>query len=116
MSDVLADFLLARIAEDEESAEREQVPVRNYGDGGWRTVPGRLKPGDRRLLAECEAKRQRIDAYRSAIVDERMWSRRPDSTAYHQAVARVSAWTFALATDARTYADHEDYQESWRPA
>lgn len=121
---VLAEFLLARITEDEaaaiqcraydiESAAEDMAPRSVIVEPIFARYVDHFDP--RRFLAECDAKRHIVDAYKAAVMDESLWRRRPESVAYQQAVARVSAWTYALTELARTYADHPDYREGWKP-
>lgn len=111
----LTEFLLARIAEDEEAAHGAAAAMQsNYGTGSWDVRPdGRLGLGGglslgvgpvaphvarhdpARVLAECEAKRR--------IVEE-VLPIHPDYDPLY--VQRLLALP---------YADHPDYQEAWRP-
>ncbi len=101
MSDI-ADFLLARIADDEKVAE---AAIGTGYDLGYRLAVDEVE-GHRsgvhidpdRVLAECEAKRR--------IVEE--WGR----------VERLGTNGFGpgvLRHLASVYADHPDYREEWRP-
>jgi hypothetical protein len=88
----LTDFLLARIAEDEEW-------LREYGEmrNGW--VPGPRPVDDcRRLLAECEAKRQILRDF-ELFAPPHGWFRHAMRTLGHLALP---------------YADHPEYREEWR--
>jgi hypothetical protein len=92
----LADFLTARIAEDEERA-------RGWGDT-WASEGGVidlvLTPGPARVLAECEAKRR--------ILTDPQPEYREDYHGWHitkQAMLRYIA---------QPYADHPDFREEWR--
>lgn len=88
----LADFLLARIAEDEAMARADlalrfvpSLEPRIMGTGG--------EPTDRaRVLAECEAKRRIVEW------DEVQLEEHP-----------------VLRFLALPYADHPDYREEWKP-
>lgn len=89
----LTDFLLARIAEDEER------------ESSWERVDRRLRLADnrahwsrKRRLAECEAKRRIVG--RCSAVDYAM----PSTHLAHGILAEL-----ALA-----YADHPDFREEWR--
>ena len=115
----LAEFLLARIAEDEAAArvvmrpdERhpwgdrtlspvpvERIPneVRGYLGSSWGEHFARHDPA--RVLAECEAKRRVV-----AWVKQWPWRAEPPSS--------VDGLLPLLALP---YADHPDYDESWRP-
>jgi hypothetical protein len=127
MSD-LAEFLLARIAEDEEAARRAgseswlhrslmRHPTSRqsvYAEGreiaevehadGWHIA--RHDPA--RVLAECEAKRR--------IVGHLMRCLQPDepdiSPQYDDGY--IDALDFALKLLALPYADHPDYDPAWR--
>lgn len=83
----LTDFLLARIAEDE---MRARLAARQ----DWM---------DRRLLAECEAKRRIVG--RHDVVD----------AAGGCAFCGEPAPCEHLRILASVYADHRDYDERWRP-
>ena len=87
----LAEFLLARIAEDEERFGEYPAPhiegcPHEPCDCG---IPARV-------LAECEAKRRIVDYATNQHTSG------PD-------------WDLAVAFLALPYADHEDFDESWRP-
>jgi hypothetical protein len=79
----LAEFLLARIAEDEA-----------------------------RVLAECEAKRNLItySAFMLRAWEDKPNGAYPDMTRRERHAARLT-----LETLAAVYADHPDYDETWRP-
>ena len=103
----LAGFLLARIEEDEASARRVQVPIppdRDPITGEWKTVPGAHKPGDRRLLAECEAKRAIVKQYRELLEQEQR---------FHEDMGGGEL-ALALQHLAAVYASHEQFREEWR--
>lgn len=85
----LADFLLARIAEDEADARRD------FGDD---TSPGTWTTW---VLAQCEAKRRIVEAYLYLTSDPEL---------------RGQAWTFALRLLALPYSDHPDFQQEWKPS
>ncbi len=126
----IADFLLARIAEDEAVAH-EAAGIR----GRTRFVPGRepevpdlslwanddvlggatVSIGPERVLSECEAKRRLVELH------EDNWSDIPE-------MALESCTTCGLPGEydvpwpcptiralAAVYADHPDYDEAWRP-
>ena len=93
MTDGLAEFLLARIAEDERVA---QLSI-SHGTGGFPTAywqrlwngPGNYPVmAAQRLLAECDAKRRIIRTFTGGGI---------------------------LRLLALPYADHEDYHDKWRP-
>ncbi len=83
----LAQFLLARIAEDEMVAKEVPGPPDETGLSWWGKY-GHLSVSPDRVLTECEAKRRII-----------------------------TNWGFpgALRALALPYADHPDYREEWRP-
>lgn len=96
MSDDLAEFLLARIAEDEQLARMatpgswhavEMYPDCHYIEARWDPV---------RVLAECKAKRLVIDVCQ-------------DRSAIHWGLA---SWLLSLL--ALPYADHPDYRQKWQ--
>lgn len=96
----LADFLLARIAEDESEANY----LRNVGVQGaqFGSVNGSLAHLIDRALAECEAKRQVVQHCQEA--------------AKVMSDDRTAEW---LGDDvvlflAQPYAEHEDFREEWR--
>lgn len=87
----LTDFLLGRIADDEDFAWAD---LRDYGPEG--DDPTNLMAPSR-WLAECEAKRR--------IVQEHEWSYRD---------VAESGLKSALRILASVYADHPDYREEWK--
>lgn len=89
----LTEFLLARIAEDEESASTVHVfdCVLDHIDG--RDGCSCVIPA--RVLAECEAKRRILEELETAKVRERV--------ALHRVMRHLAA----------VYADHPDYDEAW---
>ena len=90
----LTDFLLARIAEDEATARYELGDLMADRPDVYSALGG-ADPA--RVLAECEAKRRIVDA---ACLD--VWEGHPLSDSALMALAAV-------------YADHPDFDESWRP-
>jgi hypothetical protein len=123
----LAEFLLARIAEDQAVADSADGPDGIYPDTWW-GQPGNKWADDRpvplqdanhiarhdpaRVLAECEAKRdiveafQRIETLASAALDIDQF-RRLD------AARREMRWVVRRLTV--PYMWHPDYREEWRP-
>lgn len=112
----LADFLLARIAEDEDVARRsieddtrmtaEAGPIENPGPAyvteqasvGMEYLVG-VRPA--RVLAECEAKRQVVTQaahYTDVLYD-------PAAQVYRQVLRAL----------ALPYAGHPDYRPQWAP-
>lgn len=107
----LTDFLLARIAEDEERITRLRIlTAEDRGETytGW--------AGHDRVLAECEAKRQ-------IVGDHTLWpgwfgNRATCGRCYDgdDVYSEDSAYPcLTLRALATVYADHPDYDEAWRP-
>lgn len=107
MSD-LAEFLLARIAEDQALA-RESTGVEDSSGGAvaWAKTDERwlLEIDPARLLTECEAKRQIIERARMA------WDN-SDCTECNEAGYLADDLLKLLALP---YAGHPDYRDDWRP-
>ena len=112
----LAEFLLARIDEDEADA-REELPM-PFVDSDfcltWRPA---------RVLAECEAKRRIVEQYefhRDQVVAYRnpRWKdamNEDDKQRWRQAEARHRVAEDFARLLALPYADHPDYRDEWRP-
>jgi hypothetical protein len=111
----LADFLLARIAEDEAVARAvpEVEPKSSHSIFTSLHEPtGTVEISPARVLAECEAKRRAIEAaWQDQLEIEGEWgasrpieqmSAEDDNPAVIEALAAV-------------YADHPDYRDEWRP-
>lgn len=96
----LADFLLARIDEDERQTRATCRAVAE--DEAWRDDPPTGEPSPR-IVAEWDAKRQLI-----------AWLQRLDDRATDNNWWTIET-TEALAILALPYADHPDYREEWRP-
>jgi hypothetical protein len=115
----LVDFLLARIAKDEDlarSVQQRHAFLEPYAPA----VPGLgLEWDDHmvyapplRVLAECEAKRQIVEAHRWEEFDDG-----DGSVPYYTDCddCRQSPPCRTLRLLALPYADHPDYREEWRP-
>jgi hypothetical protein len=112
----LSEFLLARIAEDEEWA-RDLWERPHFGS--CNTQGDQSSLGDEcdcglpaRVLAECEAKRRIVAHYlgsRGALAKLTDPLRRLLGEAINESHAD------ALKPLALPYTDHPDYDESWRP-
>lgn len=133
----LTSFLLARIAEDEAMARAAIDPHETDNAGHWEFVeypyeggsphprgtldagtsgydPGlpwsdlvnRFDPA--RVLAECEAKRELVAGWSAFLDGAPKWAETEMPSLLE--MARRS-----LAILALPYADHADYDESWRP-
>lgn len=90
----LADFLLARIAEDEAAAGLAQ--------------PGRHRWSRDRILAECEARRRIVEEFAQVHADYQV-ARTP--TLEGQRFGLLKAVAFL----ALPYASHPNYREEWKP-
>lgn len=112
----LVDFLLARIAEDEAAAST-MVPVADgkmqalgngyYDPDHW--TGGVLADPDR-VLAECQAKRRIL-----ALHDGGTDSRRGRFVIQTACSCGDLPPCRTLAALAMPYADHPDYDDTWRP-
>ena len=122
----LTEFLLERIAEDEESLPCENCgrPVEPDGpreDGDFGHVAAALRADDpeaqefwadpcpspeptRRALAECEAKRRIVEECQR-ILGVKWWE-------YEDAPGLADS---VLSSLALPYAGHPDYRDEWRP-
>ncbi len=91
----LSEFLLARIAEDEEN---------------WRDWLREESPGPwAQLLAECEAKRHLVELFVSADTHAKRHLDVP------MLALTAGAYESALRVLSRPYADHPDFRPEWRP-
>lgn len=99
----LSEFLLARIAEDEEAQRSES---------GWGRcdAPESYHWGPARVLAECEAKRRIVED----AIHQRQWID-SDPGAGDGGKGRLYCYDDVVAILALPYADHPDYDESWKP-
>lgn len=139
----LAEFLLARIAEDEAVARWAQADAwdETAGIHGFEDPwPSHLAFAEHltpaRVLAECEAKRQIVEMHKSwpVLVEGPPKFEPVDNSDFNSFTMRASqqmAWTTEQAyrdhfgTEPPTgpvlrflalpYADHPDFDESWRP-
>lgn len=120
----LAEFLLARIAEDEEQSEfaqraaderKDPDPVtgwRSTLDGGYVHEPPIVGVDPDRALAECEAKRRIVDTVQRMVLDA------DDPAVGMSMKERFMTGSVArnlLSSLALPYADHPDFREEWRP-
>ena len=109
----LADFLLARIAEDEEVAQAAASavgrPLIDYHlDLAEARHIARWDPA--RVLAECEAKRRIVEHHSSSGDD---W---PLCAICTEVGPDAQGWPcLTLLLLALPYSDHGDYREEWRP-
>lgn len=93
----LSGFLLARIAEDEARASSVVRNVTLRMSDGYLSASS--EPLEARVLAECDAKRQRVEALVRGLEGRQFGT--------------VAA--FLLKLDGLPYADHPDYRQEWRP-
>lgn len=135
----LVEFLLARIAEDENVARNHPTPgpwkiaeVTGYREPRYQVGPVREDDGGlvateaqyferwqpARVLAECEAKRRIVEMHRAdgaPVVDllgmeyEFCWT-------CSDSGPDAQAWPCdTIKALAAVYADHPDYRDEWRP-
>lgn len=127
----LAEFLLARIAEDELTRDEihRTAPfecdvvfnARVDPTFGWTCTCG--VPA--RVLAECEAKRRIVEHCRPTYAvlyreSERLLAHAFDQDQMQTVASSDLMWPHdgaepTLRTLATVYADHPDYREEWRP-
>jgi hypothetical protein len=112
----LAEFLLARIAEDEAGAKRgaAEIAADPYA---WTDFPsGEWDPT--RVLAECAAKRRIVERhapedYNTAFVGSEVIQ---VCTECAGGGSPGADWPCGTMRDlAAVYADHPDYRDEWRP-
>jgi hypothetical protein len=106
----IAEFLLARIAEDERVVEQHR---QLHDEGEWDkvnphkivAVGPRLTIDPARVLAECEAKRRIVGWFQTlgAMTD------RDSLETRHNELLHV------LSALALPHADHPDYRQEWKP-
>lgn len=96
----LAEFLLARIAEDEESVITMDCTC---GHRDAHSLPAADCP--ERVLAECEAQRRIVERWHRTAVAGALY---PGDRGTFRELGAV------LAILATTHADHPDYDEAWR--
>jgi hypothetical protein len=106
----LAEFLLARITEDEAVARSVEPDDRH----GYERVDDHagyviLSVDPTRVLAECEAKRRIVERFKWAAEN-------PDL--YRNDMELMDQWGDAMDTltdAAAAHADHPDYRDEWKP-
>lgn len=100
----VAEFLEARIAEDEAAVERRGYGAHfiratdAYGTFNQRCPDCLGLPARERTLAECAAKRALVGFYKNGAIGE---------------MYDGEKWTSQLAAFAAVYKDHPDYQQEW---
>lgn len=109
----IAEFLLARIAEDEYAAnltyETAFVGTLEPSVKGSRYDLA-VRMGPERVLAECQAKRAIVEDYRS----QQEWID-ADLDAGEGGKGRLYCYRDVVRALAAVYADHPDYQQEWKP-
>ncbi len=125
----LAEFLLARIAEDEEAARAEwDWMIERHGADAWTTGEGKPIPDEwryetdrdwtlhvspRRVLAECDAKRRIVEhAEVVSGMDNQLegeWGHRSSVPWDEDEGVRLLRYL------ALPHAEHPEYQQKWRP-
>ncbi len=120
----IVEFLEARIAEDEAYARQAQGDKYGWVDR-WRVATGhgaatesvitahafRLSPD--RMLAECAAKREIIDTYRSAVRHEAGADVSTELSGKLTLSGIAQGLEIAIQYMATTYKDHPDYRREW---
>jgi hypothetical protein len=107
----LTDFLLARIAEDEDAARAADAPYFLYDlDGKGADQFAHIARHDPpRVLAECEAKRRIVEACGDIWEpNDHRWMSDTDAD-YHAGLEVAARFLAAI------YADHPDYRQEWKP-
>ena len=111
----LAEFLLARIAEDEAVAKsvHEVEPKSAAAVFTSLAAPtGTVEMSPARVLAECEAKRRIVELHSNAGAD---WNLAYCATCEDRFRHDAAAWPCpTLRALALPFADHPDFQEDWR--
>jgi hypothetical protein len=121
----LSQFLLARIAEDESAAEfhhDQTCGLVTHPD--WSGCDC-ARAESKRVLAECEAKRQIVKRLESLLAEHfsvsagerhRQEAQHPHLRDWrHMRETRMLELERTLGDLAAVYADHPDYREEWRP-
>ena len=122
----LAEFLLARIAEDEavarDAGERRGLPYESplyVVDDNYRHDQVGIYP--ERVLAECEAKRRIVGIHELDPIEVYSWGTTGGGCGLcdHSCETGGNTWGHdpceTLKALALPYADHPDYDEAWRP-
>lgn len=109
MTPGISEFLLARIAEDEEWVKSAWVEQSHAG--GCDTC-GVSFP---RFMSDCEAKRRLIAAAESPMVVDPLPPGPPRDHQEGMWNGRFGGLYEAMQFLALPYADHSDYNEAWRP-
>jgi hypothetical protein len=112
----LADFLLARIAEDKEGFGGFGVIAIRVGKDGEPSEQRIVPP---RVVAECEAKRQIVELHcegRADVFEDSRLIGRDIPTGDCRTCAQRTPWPCrTLRALALAYSDHPDFSDDWRP-
>ena len=121
----LTEFLLARIDEDETMARTAVSPWRNEWTSEDVGVTMHIERHDpARVLAECKARRRIVAAFEDERIRKDIYNRGYDdgllttSDDMRQRWSSNARWAgleIAARALALPYADHPDYDETWRP-
>lgn len=119
----LTEFILARVAEDEEAARRVpserdayRVESRDPDAKPWRVAEHYNRHLPERVLVECGAMRCIVEECRDLINSFGDWDAEPDAVAMWTDVSHRerSQAHGRLSVIAAIWADHPDYREEWR--
>jgi hypothetical protein len=121
----LTEFLLARIAEDEAAARKEDADYANTTLLPTYDSEHQLRWNTERVLAECAAKRRIVERFRPAVAVVYRESDRLLASAFNETRVPILAHSApfwpnehaeaTLRDLALPYRDHSDYDEAWRP-
>lgn len=138
----MTEFLLARIAEDEQRARDEGADAmmgarwKRYPEDAYNEIQALVLAHSRRTLTECEAKRRIVERHESwPVLVETQPTFEPvdnaDPSSFAIRASRQMAWITEreyrnkfgdepptapmIAMLAEVYADHPDYDDAWRP-
>jgi hypothetical protein len=103
----LAEFLLARIEDDQRRAREVQ------GATPWNVTdsdPSHRQYWMLRVLADCEAKRRIVEAWQRVDADDRVLN----EYAQNAREGRQTAFYSVLKLLALPFADHPDFLQEWR--
>jgi hypothetical protein len=106
LSDDLAAFLLARIAEEEQDCATSDEPE------SWCDRHESAHYDSRRVLAECEAKRRIVEQYEAMQAGVQAAE---GTILVGAAKVRLGAYEMTLRFLAPVYCDHPNYRAEWAP-
>lgn len=115
----LTEFLLARIAEDEQSARDTGADAmtgtrwKHWPEDAYNEIQAATLDHCRRVLVECEAKRRIVE--REAEELHRAWRARAEEHMQTFEQWFTKPYGATLRDLASVYADHPDYRDEWRP-